>query len=233
MKHVLSRMLVASGLLLAVSAFNVSHAAEAAAGPAKPDAAKGEQLFTQGDASRGIIACVTCHGPAGNSSIPANPNLAAQPHEYLVKQLTDFKPKDGASAPARNGPGGNPTPMTPLVLSMTPQDMQNVALYLSQQSLKQPATAGQKDLVDLGRKIWRGGLPDRGVPACAACHAANGAGIPSQYPRLSGQFPAYLEEQLKLFRSRERNNSAPMHEIANRMTDADIKAVADYAAGLR
>ncbi|WP_144637404.1 c-type cytochrome [Bordetella genomosp. 13] len=233
MKHVLSRMLVASGLMLAASAYTVSFAAEAGAGPSKPDAAKGEQLFTQGDATRGITACVTCHGPGGNSSLPANPNIAAQPHEYLVKQLTDFKVKDGAKAPARNGAGGNPTPMTAMVQPMTPEDMQNVALYLASQQLKQPATAGQKDSVELGRKIWRGGLPERGVPACAACHSANGAGIPGQYPRLSGQFPAYLEEQLKLFRSGDRNNSAPMHDIADRMSDADIKAVADYAAGLR
>ncbi|SAI66973.1 cytochrome C [Bordetella ansorpii] len=233
MKHVLSRMLVASGLMLVASAYTVSSAAEAGAGPSKPDAAKGEQLFTQGDAARGIIACVTCHGPGGNSSLPANPNIAAQPHEYLVKQLTDFKAKEGAKAPARNGAGGNPSPMTAIVQSMTPQDMQNVALYLAAQPLKQPATAGQKDLVELGRKIWRGGLPDRGVPACAACHSANGAGIPGQYPRLSGQFPAYLEEQLKLFRSGDRKSSVPMHDIADRMTDADIKAVADYAAGLR
>lgn len=230
MKHLLSRMLVASGLMLVVSAFSPSLAAE---GTAKPDAAKGGQLYDQGDAARGIVACASCHGAAGNSTIPANPNLAAQPHEYLVKQLTEFKPKQGADKPLRSGAGGNPTPMTAMAAPLTPQDMQNVALYLSQQPLKEPATAGHKELVDLGRTIWRGGLPDRGVPACAACHSANGAGVPGQYPRLSGQFPSYIEEQLKLFRSGDRNNSQPMHQIADRMSDADISAVADYAAGLR
>lgn len=198
-----------------------------------PDAAKGAQLYDQGDASRGVIACASCHGAAGSSTIPANPNLAAQPHEYLVKQLTEFKVKEGEKLPLRMGPGGNPTPMTAMAQPLTAQDMQNVALYLSQQPLKEPATAGHENLVELGQKIWRGGLADRNVPACAACHGATGAGIPGQYPRLSGQFSSYIEEQLKLFRSGERGNSVPMHDIADRMSDADIKAVADYAAGLR
>src|SRR5690606_11628337 len=233
MKRVLSRMLVASGLMLGASVISPSFAADGAAGPAKPDAAKGAQLYDQGDASRGIVACASCHGPAGNSSIPANPNLAAQPHEYLVKQLADFQTKEGADKPLRNGPDGNPSPMTPMAQNLTPEDMQNVAFYLTQQSLQQPATAGHEDLVELGRKIWRGGLPERNVPACAACHGANGAGIPAQYPRLAGQFPSYIEEQLKLFRSGDRGNNAVMQEIADRMSDADIKAVSDYAAGLR
>lgn len=233
MKRVLSRMLVASGLLLGASALSAtSFAANGAAGPAKPDAAKGGQLFDQGDASRGIIACASCHGAAGNSTIPVNPNLAAQPHEYLAKQLADFKIKEGAKTPVRNGPDGNPSAMTAMVQNLTPADMQNVALYLAMQPLKEPATAGHENLVELGQKIWRGGLPDRNVPACAACHSANGAGIPGQYPRLSGQFPVYIEEQLKLFRSGDRKNDV-MHAIADRMSDADIKAVSDYAAGLR
>jgi len=233
MKRVLSRMLVASGLMLGASLFSSSFAAEGAAAPAKPDAAKGQELYDQGDASRGIVACASCHGAAGNSTIPVNPNLAAQPHEYLVKQLVDFQTKQGAEKPARNGPEGNPTPMTAMAQNLTPQDMQNVALYLAQQPLTEPASAGHEDLVELGRKIWRGGLPDRNVPACAACHSADGAGLPSQYPRLAGQHPGYIEEQLKLFRSGDRANNDVMHDIADRMSDADIKAVSDYAAGLR
>jgi cytochrome c553 len=232
MKRVLSRMLVVGGFLLGATAVVPSFAADASA-PAKPDAAKGAQLYSNGDPSRGIIACVTCHGAGGSSTIPANPNLAAQPHEYLAKQLGDFQLKQGAKVPARNGAGGNPTPMTAIVQSLTPQDMQNIALYLSEQQLKDPATAGQKSLVEHGQQIWRGGIPDRGVPACASCHSANGAGIPAQYPRLSGQFPSYIEEQLKLFQDGSRNNSDPMHTIASRMTADDIKAVSDYAAGLR
>ena len=183
MKRVLSRMLVASGLLLGASALSTaSFAAEGAAGPAKPDAAKGGQLFDQGDASRGIIACASCHGAAGNSTIPVNPNLAAQPHEYLVKQLTDFQVKQGRQAARAQWRRRQSDPMTAMAQNLTPADMQNIALYLAQQPLKQPATAGQEKLVDLGQKIWRGGLPERNVPACAACHSANGAGLPGQYP---------------------------------------------------
>ncbi len=153
MKRVLSRMLVASGLLLGASALSTtSFAADGAAGPVKPDAAKGGQLFDQGDAARGIIACASCHGAAGNSTIPVNPNLAAQPHEYLAKQLADFQVKPGAKVPVRNGPEGNPTPMTAMAQNLTPADMQNIALYLAQQPLKEPATAGQEKLVDLGQK---------------------------------------------------------------------------------
>lgn len=207
-------------------------AADGQAGPALPDAAKGGTLYSQGDSARGITACASCHGAAGNSTIPANPRLSGQPHEYLAKQLADFK-KEGDGQPARRGPDGVPTIMTVNVAPLTPQDMQNIALYLAQQPPKDPSTAGYKELVKRGQEIWRGGIAARGVPACASCHAANGAGVPGQYPRLSGQFPSYLEAQLKLFRNGDRSNSPPMHDIANRMTDADITAVSDYAAGLR
>lgn len=233
MKRVLSRLLVASGLFFGVLTLSpTSFAADGAAGPARPDAVKGGQLFDRGDASRGIVACTSCHGVAGNSTIAVMPNLAAQPHEYLVKQLTDFQIKQGAKRPARNGPGGEPTPMTTMAQNLTLADMQNIALFLAQQPLKTPTTAGNEKWVDLGQKIWRGGLPERNVPACAACHSANGAGLPGRYPRLSGQFPQYIEAQLKLFRSAHRTNDA-MRAVADRMSDADIKAVADYAAGLR
>lgn len=233
MKRVLSQMVIASGLMVGLSFSITSFAADGPAGPAKPDATKGAQLFDQGDPARGIIACATCHGAGGNSSIPANPNLAGQPHEYLSKQLQDFQVKQGAQLPVRKGPQGAPTPMTAMAQALTPADIQNISLYLAQQPLKEPATAGYENLVEHGQRIWRGGVPARNIPACAACHSANGAGIPGQYPRLAGQFPAYIEEQLKLFRSHDRANSDPMHDIALRMTDDDIKAVSDYAAGLR
>ncbi len=230
MKRMLSSMLVASGLLLGSS---VVYAADA--GVPKPDAAKGEQLYTNGDAGRGILACVTCHGAAGNSTIPANPNLAAQPHEYIVKQLTDFQVKEGAKSASRRGANGAPAVMTSIAAALTPADMQNIAYYLTQQplDLAVAGTATKEATMERGQKIWRGGLPERGVPACAACHSANGAGLPAQFPRLSGQHPAYIEEQLKLFRSGDRANSPMMFDIADRMSDSDIAAVSDYAAGLR
>jgi len=189
-------------------------------------------LYNEGDPSRGIVACITCHGPGGNSELQVNPNLAAQPHEYTYKQLTEFQPRENGSAP-RQAADGAPSVMTSLATPLTIQDMLNLSLYLAEQPLTAPASASNEDLVARGEEIWRGGIRERSVPACAACHGANGEGIPSQYPRLSGQFASYLEDQLILFRAGHRGNSEMMIQIAARMSDADIKAVADYAAGLR
>jgi len=198
-----------------------------------PDAARGATLYNDGDAARGVIACMTCHGAAGNSTIPVNPNLAAQPHEYLITQLHGFQSKDGAK-PVRNGAQGAPTVMGPMVSALSDEDIRDLAFYLTQQALNldTAATATQEATMERGQQIWRAGLPERRVPACAGCHAANGAGMPAQYPRLAGQFPAYIAEQLRLFRSGDRANDV-MHDIADRLNDADIAAVADYAAGLR
>jgi len=232
MKRALGRAVVAAAGWLGLGIFAVC-APLAAQTVAAPDAAKGQTLYNDGDAARGIIACMTCHGAAGNSTIPVNPNLAAQPHEYLAKQLHAFQSKDGA-APLRNGANGAPTVMGPMVLALTDEDVRNLAFYLTQQALdlETAATATQEATMERGQQIWRAGIPERRVAACAACHAANGAGIPAQYPRLAGQFPDYIAEQLRLFRSGDRVNDV-MHEIADRMNDADIAAVADYAAGLR
>src|SRR5690606_20873210 len=107
MKRMLSRMVVASGVLLGTCVVSISHAAEAVA---KPDLAQGEQLYVNGDMSRGVISCASCHGEAGNSVIPINPNLAGQHYEYLVKQLHDFKPR-GEHPALRRGPDGAPSLM--------------------------------------------------------------------------------------------------------------------------
>jgi cytochrome c553 len=229
----LSKVVFAGCLLLGVSAMSPSIAAGAATGPAKPDAAKGATLYEQGDAARGVVACASCHGAAGNSTIPANPNLAAQSHEYIYKQLTEFRLKAGAKDVLRKGVDGAPSVMTAMAGPLTEADMQNLSLYLAQQKLTEPATATNPKLLERGQHIWRAGIPDRNVPACAGCHSPNGAGIPGQYPRLSGQFPSYIEEQLKLFRAGHRANNLMMNQIADRMSDSDIKAVSDYAAGLR
>ncbi|NYT37251.1 c-type cytochrome [Allopusillimonas soli] len=233
MKRMLVRFIAACGLVVVPSVLTLAQAADLAV--ARPDAAKGEQLFTNGDASRGIVACASCHGAGGNSTIPANPNLASMPHEYIAKQLMDFAPQSEKHPPLRSGPDGAPSVMTPFASALTAEDKQNLALYLSQQKLDwdKAGTATNKDTMDLGQRIWRGGLPERHVPACAGCHSPNGAGVPGQFPRLAGQHPDYLAAQLRLFRSGDRNNSDIMHAVADRMSDADIAAVADYAAGLR
>jgi len=223
-------MLIAGSLLLGSSVVPVAFAQ----GVAAPDAKQGEQLYTNGDLSRGILSCVSCHGDAGNSTISANPKLAGHAHEYTIKQLMDFTRVEGKD-PARRGLNGADAIMTPFATAMTAEDRANVAYYLAQQTLdlELAATATNEATMELGQKIWRGGLPDRNVPACAACHAANGAGIPGQFPRLAGQFPSYISDQLKLFRNGDRANSPMMFDIADRMSDKDIAAVSDYAAGLR
>lgn len=229
MKRALSSMFMAGSLVLAGALPGLAHAQDAV----KPDAKAGEQLFVNGDMSRGVLACVTCHGAGGNSTIPANPNLAAMPHEYIAKQLHDFVAQGDKKA-VRTGPDGAPSIMATIAPALTEQDIQNVALYLSQQKLDwaKAGTATHEKTLDRGQHIWRAGIADRQVPACAACHSANGAGLPGEFPRLAGQHPEYILAQLKLFRSGDRAN-AIMGDIVNRMTDPDLAAVADYAAGLR
>ncbi|MBV6273975.1 c-type cytochrome [Alcaligenaceae bacterium CGII-47] len=233
MKRVLSTIVVTTSLVFAgVALTGAALAADVAV--AKPDAAKGEQLYANGDMARGVLACASCHGAAGNSAIPVNPNLSGLAHEYIAKQLLDFQPK-GDKAPLRRGQGGVDTIMTSMAAPLTPEDIQNIAYYLSQQplDLKTAATATNEATMDRGQLIWRAGLTDRAVPACAACHSANGAGIPGEFPRLAGQHPEYLVEQLQIFRSGDRANAEMMSDIAGRLSDKDIAAVADYAAGLR
>jgi cytochrome c553 len=184
------------------------------------DAAKAQQIAGQ--------VCAACHAADGNSVAATNPKIAGQFPEYLHKQLADFKPQPGKK-PARESPI-----MTPMVANLSEADMKNLAAYYSGQKLK-PAAAADKDLAALGQKIWRGGIAATGVPACAGCHGPAGAGIPAQYPRLSGQFAEYLAAQLKGFRDGGRANdpNAMMRGVAARLTEREIRAVAEYAAGLR
>jgi cytochrome c553 len=210
-------------LLVATLALSglASAAAPAASAAVKADAAKGGTLYDSGDAARGLPACVSCHGAAGNSTIAANPKLAGQVEHYAYKQLVDF-----------TGPDRNHPVMTLYAKMLTDQEKKDVAAYLGAQTQKAGA-AKNKETLDLGRKIYRGGIADKGVAACASCHGANGAGIPIQYPRLAGQHQDYTVAQLVSFRSGARKNSAPMSALAKRMSDDEMKAVADYIAGLK
>jgi cytochrome c553 len=212
--------LAVSGLVCAAE--QPAHgAAPAAAAPAKPDAAKGATLYDTGDAARSLPACVSCHGAAGNSTIPANPKLAGQFDTYVHKQLVDF------TTPDRNQPV-----MTTYAKMLTDAEKNDVAAYLAVQKQK-PGAAKNKDTLEMGRKIYRGGIADKGVAACASCHGATGAGLPIQYPRLAGQHQDYTTAQLVAFRSGARKNSLPMSTLAKRMSDDEMKAVADYIAGLK
>lgn len=187
----------------------------------KADPAKGSTLYTNGDASRGITACVACHGAAGNSTITQNPKLAAQHEAYLQKQLHDFK-----------GPGRNNAIMTAIAKAMNDDDIRNVAAFLNEQK-PAPGAARNKNTVDLGKKIYRAGIAEKNVPACAGCHSPNGAGIPAQFARLSGQHQDYTVAQLTNFRTGARNNSAQMSVISKRLSDDEMQAVSDYIAGLK
>jgi cytochrome c553 len=204
--------------LLAVS--TLTYANEHAE-PAKADPAKGEALYTNGDAARGIVACVSCHGAAGNSTISVNPKLAGQHEAYIAKQLDNFK-----------GTDRNNAVMSTFAKVMTADDMKNVASFLSAQKSK-PGSAKNKEIVELGKQIYRGGIAEKNVPACAGCHSPNGAGIPAQFPRIAGQHQDYTVAQLTNFRTGVRKNSPQMVTISKRMSDDEMKAVADYVAGLK
>lgn len=187
-------------------------AADAKAAP-KPDLAKGQATST--------AICGACHASDGSRGSPANPILQGQHSDYLVKQLTEFK----------SGKRDNAV-MKGFAATLSEDDARNVAAFYESKQAK-AGFAKNKDLVALGEKIYRGGVADRSIPACAACHSPNGAGIPSQYPRLSGQHADYTEAQLIAFRSGARKNSSQMSDVAAKLNDREIKAVADYIAGLR
>ena len=110
--------------------------------------------------------------------------------------------------------------------------MRNIAFWAASQKLK-PGFAKDKALVSLGERIYRGGIADRQIPACAACHSPNGSGIPVQFPRLGGQHADYTAAQLVAFRDGVRTNSTQMTGVAAKLNDREIKAVSDYIAGLR
>jgi cytochrome c553 len=217
MKRLLARF--ASAALLAAAGSGYAQDATKKDAP-KADPAKGQAIATQ--------VCVACHAADGNSIAPANPKIAGQFPEYLNKQLVNFKQKDGKK-PERENPV-----MTGMVANLSPDDMKNLSAYYAGQKLK-PAAAKDKALVAAGQKLWRGGNVATGVPACAGCHGPDGSGIPAMYPRIAGQYAEYIEAQLKLFQTGQRANdpSGMMRGAAARMTDKEIKAVAEYAAGLR
>ena len=215
--------LIASLLIAAaLVAPALSNAAEPIA-PAKADLVKGEATYT--------AICAACHGADGNSGVPAYPKLAQQHPDYLVKQLQEFK----------SGKRANPI-MLGMVASLSEDDMKNVAAWLGAKE-STPNFAKEKELMVLGERIYRGGVADRQIAACAGCHNPTGAGIPAQYPRLAGQHADYTVSQLNTFREHGtkgaeqqnvgRANSAQMSGVAAKLNDREIKAVADYIAGLR
>lgn len=188
--------------------------------PSKPDAARGQQISGQ--------VCAACHGADGNSPLPPNPILAGQHAEYIQKQLANFKSEAGK-------PAERPSPiMAGMVANLSADDMRSLGAYFEAQKPR-PRAARDADLVRLGQAIYRGGILAKGVAACSACHGPSGAGVPAQFPRLAGQFSEYTTAQLKAFRSGDRANdpNRTMRALAEKLSDREIAAVAEYVSGLR
>lgn len=200
------------GIFLASAAF--------AQGQPKPDTSRGQQISGQ--------VCAACHGADGNSPLAPNPILAGQHAEYTQKQLANFKAQGGK-------PAERPSAiMAGMVANLSDDDMRNLAAYFGAQKPR-PRAARDPELVKLGQVIYRGGILAKSIAACSACHGPNGAGVPAQFPRLAGQFSEYTTAQLKAFRSGERANdpNRTMRAVAEKLSDREIAAVAEYISGLR
>ena len=211
---------VALGLFTSLASFAAGAEGVVQSPAPRPDLAKAKQIVDQ--------LCAACHGADGNSVSPANPSIAGQHAEYITLQLMHFQSGIRANAV-----------MQAMVAKLTPEDMQALGAFFAQQKTK-PSTAKDRELVAAGQKIFRGGNASSGLPACAACHSPDGAGIPKRYPRVGGQYADYTLAQLKAFKAGERGadkegkdiNGKVMAEIASRMSEREMQAVAEFTSGL-
>jgi hypothetical protein len=203
--------------VLCALAMPLAASAQEAAAP-RPDLKRGQEVANS--------ICAACHGVDGNSTIAANPKLSGQDAAYLLKQLNDY------ARPAADKGARVNSIMAGILGGISAADRVHVAAHYASQPHK-PGVARNAGTLELGQRIYRAGVPERGVPACSGCHSPSGAGIPAQYPRLAGQHAEYTVAQLKAFSDGTRRNSVPMAHIAARLSEAEMNAVADYAAGLR
>ena len=185
------------------------------------------QSLVDGDAEIGksrSITCAACHGAEGNSANPLWPNLAGQHASYIKNQLGAFKEGQRVNAL-----------MSSQAMLLSDDDMANLAVYYEELA-RASQTVADTDLVDRGEALYRAGNAENGVAACIACHGPKGVGnAAAQYPLIAGQHAAYTEKTLKDYRSGERKSVAgnnAMNEIATKLTDEDIKALASYIQGL-
>jgi cytochrome c553 len=190
---------------------------KAPAGAAAPTRA---ELLTRGQQIAGAV-CVACHGLDGMSIVPANPNIAGMPPQYIAKQLEHFKTGTRKNAV-----------MQGMSANLSTSDMAALGEYYFAQVPKVNAAARDKAVAERGQQIYRAGIADAKVPACAGCHGGAGAGIPSIYPRLAGQWPDYTYEQLQHYVSGARKHPM-MSAVVSRMKESDLRAVAEYVAGMR
>ncbi|MEP6608278.1 MAG: c-type cytochrome [Burkholderiaceae bacterium] len=206
--------------VLAAGCIVVAAAAQAQMKPApQVDPARGQQIAAQ--------VCAACHGADGNSTEPTSPTLAQQHYEYLYKQLLDYSVRQGQQRPAREN-----AIMNGIASQLSDDDKRNVAAWFASQAA-QLDSARSKQALELGQRIWRAGLPEKSLPACGGCHNPAGLGIPILYPRLGAQHAEYIEATLRDFRQGVRRNNVAMQEIAGKLSDAEIRAVADFVQGLR
>jgi len=180
-----------------------------------------------GDAEAGkakAATCGACHGADGNSLAPTFPKLAGQGERYLIKQIKDIRD------------GNRQVPeMTAFVAGLSDADIADLAAYYAAQT---PTGGGaDESLVELGERVYRSGVAEKGVPACLACHGPAGAGVEAAgFPRLAGQHADYTKAQLNKFSMEQRANDGDtrvMRDIAKRMHATEIEAVASYIQGLR
>lgn len=214
MKRILTTLVLAICTSLTHASTEPMQAESPKAGPSKAEvAARGQQIA-------GAV-CVACHGLDGMSAIPANPNIAGMPEQYIAKQLALFK----------SGARKNAT-MQGMAANLTDADMKALGVHYFAQRAKANAVANNKALAEEGQKIFRGGIPELKIPACAGCHGGAGAGIPAIYPQLAGQWQEYTLGALKGFSTGERKN-AQMQAISSRLREKDMLALAEYVAGMR
>lgn len=186
------------------------------------------QALIEGSAEAGkakSITCAACHGQDGNSVNPQWPNLAGQNAKYIVQQLQAFK----------SGERADPL-MTPQAMMLSEEDMHNLAVYFaSQQSAPKPVA--NPKTIDKGEALYRGGDMESGAAACMACHGPTGRGNPAAaYPLLRGQYATYVTKQLRDYAAERRKSDQPtrvMRDIASRLSEDDMLAVASYVQGLK
>jgi len=206
-------------LMALIVTFPIGVAASAPTEATKADPKKGAAIASQ--------VCAACHAVDGNSSIADNPILAGQHAAYISKQLHNFQVKPNAKKAEREN-----AIMAGFAAGLSETDIRDVAAFYASQAMK-PSYAQKKEVLALGQKIYRAGIPSKSIPACVGCHSPNGAGLPAQYPRLGGQYAQYTKSQLTAFRSGARNNSVQMTKISTLLTDQEMEALAEYIAGLR
>lgn len=169
-------------------------------------------------ASLMLERCASCHGPDGNSPVPAFPKLAGQHADYLLHELKEYKDHHRHSEV-----------MQPVAKELSEEDMAAVAAFLAVQK-PSPGTVSDAGLLPLGKKLYFEGNSDTGVPSCDGCHEADGSGS-ARFPRIAGQNVEYVLEQFRLYATGKRpRGKKVMRTIAERLTEQEARAVAEYLA---